>query len=78
MSKYYTRPSNLELCHYGVKGMKWGVRRFQRKDGTLTNAGKKRYNDDANDSPSKISVKSNPIERHRTKLIDKYKGRRSD
>lgn len=26
MSKYYTRPSNLELCHYGVKGMKWGVR----------------------------------------------------
>lgn len=75
MSKYYTRPSNLELCHHGIKGMKWGVRRFQRKDGTLTNAGKKRYNDDANDNPSKASAKSNPIERHRTKLIDKYKER---
>lgn len=32
-----------ELWHYGVKGMKWGVRRFQKKDGTLTSAGKKRY-----------------------------------
>ncbi|MBO5319107.1 MAG: GNAT family N-acetyltransferase [Ruminococcus sp.] len=31
-----------ELLHYGVKGMKWGVRRFQNSDGTLTPAGKKR------------------------------------
>ena len=30
------------LQHYGVLGMKWGVRRFQNKDGTLTAAGKKR------------------------------------
>lgn len=31
-----------ELRHHGVKGMKWGVRRYQNKDGTLTAAGKKR------------------------------------
>lgn len=31
------------LCHWGVRGMKWGVRRYQNKDGTLTDAGKKRY-----------------------------------
>lgn len=33
---------NNEVYHYGVKGMKWGVRRYQNKDGTLTNTGKKR------------------------------------
>lgn len=32
------------LMHYGVKGMKWGVRRYQNEDGTLTTSGKKRYN----------------------------------
>lgn len=31
------------LCHYGIKGMKWGVRRYQNKDGSLTELGKKRY-----------------------------------
>lgn len=36
-----------ELIHSGVKGMKWGVRRYQNKDGTLTDTGKKRYARDA-------------------------------
>lgn len=34
--------SDDELLHYGIKGMKWGVRRYQNKDGSLTPAGKKR------------------------------------
>lgn len=35
---------NVELTHWGIKGMRWGVRRYQNRDGTLTNRGKKRYN----------------------------------
>ena len=31
-----------ELYHHGIKGMKWGIRRYQNKDGSLTDAGKKR------------------------------------
>ena len=34
-----------ELYHHGIKGQKWGVRRFQNKDGSLTPAGKKRYDE---------------------------------
>ena len=45
-----------ELYHHGIKGMKWGVRRFQRKDGSLTSAGKKRYLDDPSVKSSKAKM----------------------
>lgn len=34
---------NTYLCHHGVKGQKWGVRRYQKADGTLTNEGRRAY-----------------------------------
>lgn len=36
-----------ELYHHGTKGMRWGIRRFQNSDGSLTPAGRKRYMKDA-------------------------------
>lgn len=47
-----------ELYHHGIKGMKWGIRRFQKKDGSLTPEGKKRYSENDNDSDSSNSSKS--------------------
>lgn len=41
-----------ELTHHGILGMKWGVRRFQNKDGSLTAAGKKRYGIDGDEADS--------------------------
>lgn len=38
------------LSHHGILGQKWGVRRYQNKDGTWTSAGKKRYGDDAQET----------------------------
>ena len=37
------------LKHHGIKGMKWGKRRFQNADGSLTEAGKRRYDSDTRD-----------------------------
>lgn len=42
-----------ELAHWGIKGMRWGVRRFQNKDGSLTKAGRKRYETDSSDEGEK-------------------------
>lgn len=43
MSIYGYYVTNNELYHHGVKGMKWGIRRYQNKDGSLTAEGEKRY-----------------------------------
>ena len=44
--------TSFTLSHHGIKGQRWGVRRFQNKDGTLTAKGKKRYKDSGEDVKS--------------------------
>lgn len=49
----YAYNNQNELYHYGVKGMKWGVRRWQNRDGSLTAAGKKRERQELRDENKK-------------------------
>jgi hypothetical protein len=43
MSEYYAVVYSDSLSHHGIKGQKWGQRRFQNEDGSLTDAGRSRY-----------------------------------
>lgn len=43
MRNYNGASCDYELYHHGIKGMRWGIRRFQNPDGSLTKAGVKRY-----------------------------------
>lgn len=63
MNDYY-------LYHHGIKGQKWGVRRYQNDDGTLTEAGKRRY---SKQYESHMNKYLSDLQRHSTKLrVDAY------
>lgn len=48
-------PYSAELYHHGIKGQKWGLRRFQQENGTLTSAGRERYADAIAKSAANVS-----------------------
>lgn len=63
MSTLCYESSYNELYHHGIKGMKWGVRRYQNKDGSLTGAGRKRYKDNPEVQASKATMKADRKEK---------------
>lgn len=67
-----------ELYHHGIKGQKWGVRRYQNEDGSLTNAGKKRYGYDDMEALTKTrtgfgaTLKADKAAYKRAQMVSKY------
>lgn len=90
MSNYYIDRSPDYLEHHGILGQKWGIRRYQNPDGSLTEEGRKRYGDILTPDQMKNMVKSYNLRTGKNKKINKkttfktshgtydYKGRRID
>lgn len=56
------------LYHHGILGQRWGIRRFQNKDGTLTDAGRKRYDVDIESAKKRV----NKAREKRKQAADEY------
>ena len=50
-------PSGADIYHHGILGQKWGVRRYQNEDGSLTDLGKRRIKSSDSDTPDDVSDK---------------------
>ncbi len=68
-----------ELKHYGIKGQKWGKRRYQNSDGSLTPAGKQRYGDggkmDLQDT-KKLVDKTNDVAKQSQRINDEKRSKK--
>ena len=68
---------SLSLKHHGIKGQKWGVRRFQNADGSLTGAGRKRYGVDGGGLKEKAIRVYNTAKEKVGKATDYYKEKKA-
>lgn len=58
-----------ELAHWGIKGMRWGVRRYQNRDGSLTKAGRKRYKDSV---PAKNEGPAETLDQKKQRILSTH------
>lgn len=69
--EYRIVTSSSELEHHGILGQKWGIRRYQNPDGTLTDQGRKRLNRDS----KRLERKQDKVEKQQMKYaakVDKF------
>jgi predicted class III extradiol MEMO1 family dioxygenase len=69
--KYKIVKSSDELYHFGIPGMKWGIRRYQNKDGSLTGNGKKRYRKQSHEDYTKAHSRKKVREMSDKELISR-------
>lgn len=70
----YARPYTPdEIFHYGIKGQRWGVRRYQNADGTLTSAGKQHYSSESSGSKNTSNQGSGKSSGEKRSLSDDQK-----
>ena len=64
------------LCHHGIMGMKWGVRRFQDKNGNLTSEGRQRY--ESKSSYKTGAILNKDLNEYKRQKYNKFKSEMSD
>ena len=66
--------NSCEIWHWGVKGMKWGVRRYRNADGTLTPEGVRKYRKSYNDikNTQKLAERSKTVNSTGISALDSY------